>query len=203
MSEFKKVKATNRSLSLRRLVCGIGKNDAWYMTQTKSSGNHLKCPAYESWKHMLLRCYSVKELSKCPTYKGCRVCDEWLTFSNYAKWFKDNYVLGCELDKDIKVKGNKTYSPSTCLFIPHSINSLLIDSGASRGEHPIGVNFHKCSGKFVAQINICGKRSYLGLFDTPKNAHYEYKKAKNKQIRIAMEENHRIAQYLENHLYCL
>ena len=33
-------------------------------------------------------------------------------------------LYGWELDKDILEKGNKTYSPETCCFVPRVINSL-------------------------------------------------------------------------------
>ena len=60
-----------------------------------------------------------------PTYKNCSVCEEWHNFQNFAKWFYDNYPnddLKYELDKDIKVEGNKVYSPDTCLFVTKKEN---------------------------------------------------------------------------------
>lgn len=46
-------------------------------------------------------------------------------FSNFAEWFDKHHVEGWELDKDILVSGNRTYSPETCCFVPHEINVLF------------------------------------------------------------------------------
>lgn len=79
---------------------------------------------YKSWNEMLKRCYSEKYQSKYPTYKGCSVCDEWLNLQNFGRWFDNNYVDGLHLDKDIKTKGNKQYSPSTCTFVTCADNTI-------------------------------------------------------------------------------
>ena len=42
----------------------------------------------------------------------------------------------------------------------------------------LGVNFHKCSNRWIAQIHVQGKKKHLGLFDTPKEAHEAYVTAK-------------------------
>jgi hypothetical protein len=43
------------------------------------------------------------------------------------------------LDKDILYKGNKIYSPDTCVFVPQEINALFVKNDANRGDLPIGV----------------------------------------------------------------
>ena len=90
----------------------------------KSRGEGVTAKQYQSWTDMLKRCYSMSELKRRPTYNGCSVCEEWHNFQNFAKWFDDNYIEGCQLDKDVKVEGNKIYSPSTCKFIPISANVI-------------------------------------------------------------------------------
>jgi len=90
---------------------------------------------------------------------------------------------GMCLDKDIKVPGNKIYSPDFCVFVPNDLNTLLIDSGAARGEWPIGVFFHKREQKFRAQCNVGGKRIYLGSFNTPEEASNTYNKYKSNLVR--------------------
>ena len=75
------------------------------------------------WRSMLQRCYMQNESQK--TYIGCSVVNEWHNFQNFAKWFELNWPKDgglYELDKDIKVKGNKTYGPDFCLFVTKQEN---------------------------------------------------------------------------------
>lgn len=49
-----------------------------------------------------------------------------------CKWYSEHkYILSkddsLELDKDIKVIGNKIYSPDTCLLLPHRLNTIVLD----------------------------------------------------------------------------
>lgn len=167
----------------KKLVFGKGiKGDG----VAKVNGKNTK--SYITWKGMLERCYCPKALSKRPTYTGCTVWMDWLFFPIFQKWFTENYVEGFQLDKDLLVSGNKVYSPDTCIFVPQCINTLFLDSGKSRGEYPIGVTFHKQSGKFRARLKIDGAEKCLGYFGTPDEAHLAYLRVKKaKVIRMADE----------------
>lgn len=132
-----------------KLVCGVGEND--YDGSVGTSGHMI--PSYHCWNNMLNRCYSAKCQVIHPTYIGCIVCEEWLLFSNFKKFYDDNYKKGFVLDKDILKIGNKIYSPEYCRFIPVYLNSLLADSGAARGDLPLGVSALKPSIK-SSRINI-------------------------------------------------
>ncbi len=174
------------------------------------NGKMTKC--YRAWYDMLRRCYDSKHHEKYPTYKNCKVCDEWLNFQNFAKWYYDNYYeiegeIMC-LDKDILVKGNKMYSPKTCIFVPHNINTLFIKNDKSRGECPIGVTYNKRDKKFSAQCSIYNfeedkkEYKYLGNYATPKEAFTSYKEFKEKYIKkIADEYKDKIPQKLYNAMY--
>ena len=152
MTDFIEVPASKISISKRKLVYGIGINDADYNIQSKISGKNVRCPYYRKWTNMLNRCYSDKPHDKYPTYIGCTVCDEWLTFSNFKEWMIKQDWKGMHLDKDIKINGNKTYSPETCVFIPHEINSLMLDCAASRGALPLGVSYHRNGSSVMARV---------------------------------------------------
>ena len=99
--------------------------------------NGEKLDSYVCWNHMLERCYSAKCQEKCPTYKGCYVCDEWLYYPNFKNWYDNNYYeiesKTSQLDKDILIKNNKVYSPNTCIFVPNFINKLFIKRQKIRG----------------------------------------------------------------------
>lgn len=127
-----------------KLVRGKGKND--YDGILTVDGKIIK--SYTTWDNMLMRCYSSEYQKKKPSYVGCSVCDEWLNFSEFKKWFDENYVEGWQLDKDLIDIENKMYSPSTCVFVPGWLNSFNNDCRRSRGELMVGVNRHR--GRYQA-----------------------------------------------------
>ena len=71
---------------------------------------------------MIIRCYSNNYHQREPSYKECSVCEEWLNFQNFAKWWYINYFEEGDLDKDLLVKDNKIYSPKYCCILPKQIN---------------------------------------------------------------------------------
>ncbi|WP_321326805.1 hypothetical protein [Thiomicrorhabdus sp.] len=77
--------------------------------------------AYKKWAAMLSRCYG-KEMKNA--YIDVTVCKEWRNYQNFAKWFHEesNYQDGWQLDKDILSRGQRIYSPNTCLFVPKGVN---------------------------------------------------------------------------------
>ena len=177
-------------------VFGVG-----YLGNEKTkdeNGNTIK--SYVVWKHMLERCYYDKYQKKEPTYKDCTVCEEWLNYSDFKKWYDENYYeienQTMNLDKDILVKGNKTYSPETCVFVPQNINTLFIKSNKTRGKYPIGVCFRKDRNKYQVNCNTFynGKSQYknLGLYNTIDeafNAYKQFKEADIKQMADYYKEN--------------
>ena len=176
--------------------------------KTKENGEKTKC--YNVWHDMLKRCYSEKCHKKQPTYKNCKVHDKWLNFQNFAKWYYDNYyeIEGermC-LDKDILHKGNKIYSPETCIFVPNNINVLFTKSDKIRGEYPIGVNLY-CN-KFRARCGVYDfknnkkKLKHLGVYNTPEKAFERYKQFKERYIKqVADEYKDKIPQKLYDAMY--
>lgn len=140
-------------------------------------------PAYNTWLNMLRRCYDKSHFTKFPTYCGCKVCDEWLRFSNFQIWYNEHYREGYELDKDIIKKGNKIYGPEFCDFVPKQINYLFCRSNKKRGQFPIGVSYKKDKGQFKAYMLINRKQVHLGYFDNPDDAFLAYKKAKEEHIK--------------------
>lgn len=86
----------------------------------KVSDNSKITKAYQCWSNMLERCYSYDWHNIYPTYAECTVHSEWHNFQTFAKWYHENYPADCgdyHLDKDIKIDGNKEYSPIACTFV--------------------------------------------------------------------------------------
>jgi len=182
MDNFPKIKATAMSLAHRKLVQGIGVNDSWFVVCLTIDGKRMMYQPYRTWVDMLERCYSAKYQQKKPTYIGCTVCKEWLTFSAFEKWMLTQEFGGLALDKDIIKQGNKVYCPEYCRFIPQALNNLLTANNAVRGLCPMGVSWHKRHKKYRAAIRINGKTKHLGLFKTPEEAKAGYDRAKYAEI---------------------
>ena len=175
---------------MKATVFGVGINDADYITQKMEEIGYVggkrkrkliwACPYYRVWKNMLKRCYSAKYQETRPTYKGCSVSKEWLTFSNFKTWMEKQDFEGRQLDKDLLFEGNKVYSPETCVFVTKEVNMFTTDSGTARGEWMIGVHWHKATGKFMSQCcnPFTKKREHLGLFTTELEAHKAWRKRK-------------------------
>ena len=168
-------------------VCGVGVLGT--KCPTKISGVRTK--EYALWCSMLERCYSDVYKNKYPTYEGCEVSDKFKSYEYFYEWCQNQIgfgVDGFELDKDLLIKGNKVYNESTCIFIPQEINSLLIKSTASRGQHLLGVYWHNASKAFIARVNKGkGKQKHLGYFKTEVEVFNTYKTAKESFIKEQAE----------------
>ncbi len=161
---------------LKRSVFGFGYiGDGEFSTKDKK--------AYSRWSGILKRCYSDDYQIKKPTYKGCTVCDDWLNFQNFAEWFYLNYPDDgddYQIDKDLKVIGNKIYSPKTCMFVSSVVNSFTSDHGGARGELLIGA----CATKspFLFSASCCnpftGKQEQYRGFRSEIDAHMAWRSRK-------------------------
>lgn len=174
----------------KRLVYGVGINGADYVVQKYETigytGGKRKrrqvwtCPYYRVWTNMLKRC-TEKFQERHPTYAGCTVSDEWLTFSRFKSWMEMQNFEGLQIDKDLLIVGNRIYSEDTCMFVTQMVNSFTIDCGAARGEWLIGACWDKKAEKFLAGCRnpFTQKRENLGYFSTEKEAHEAWRKRKN------------------------
>ena len=172
--------ANASSISRRKAVFGVGINDAVYITQPTIDGRQAICPAYKSWRDMLERAYDKEYQSKQPTYIGATVAEEWHQFTEFRSWWLLHHIDGWHLDKDLINPGEKRYSQSSCIYVPRWLNNFTTFRGLDRGECPIGVSFHKNSGKYMAGCSntITGKNRNVGYFDTPHEAHLAWRSAK-------------------------
>ena len=162
--------------------------------------------AYNVWASMILRCYN-RNCNKNKSYENCSVCEEWLCFENFEKWFDKNYyeVDGekVHLDKDILIKDNKEYSPNSCVFVPENINYLFVHERNTNKELPVGVILRKRKNgvKYLAKISIDGKEMQIKSCDTIDDAFNFYKESKENNIkRLAIKYKHQIPQKLYDRL---
>ena len=150
---------------------------------------------YKLWCGMLQRCYSDSYQKQRPTYEGCEVSENFKSYEYFYEWCNKQIGFGndgngnpFQLDKDLLNKGNKVYSEDSCVFIPREINQVLVKRTALRGEHLIGVYWHKRGKAFAAKVNKNkGNQEHLGLFKTEIEAFNAYKRAKEAFIKEQAE----------------
>ena len=150
---------------------------------------------------MIKRFYYENSLKKRPSYIGVTVCDEWLCYANFKEWYDENiYEIKDErihLDKDILIKGNKVYSPETCIFAPQRINTLFRE--LNNNEFP--TLEERSNGTFAIRVRMNGKSKRISGFETKEKAEECYLKEKRQIIKeIAEEYKDKIPNKLYNRL---
>lgn len=167
-------------------IMGYGTNDSDYLTQYPSlSGTNLMCLYYQAYCDMFKRVYNGKRV----WYIGCSVSSEWRLFSEFRQFLiNNNYQKGMVVDKDIKIVGNRVYSPDHCLIIPQELNKFFNNSISSCGDHPTGVHFDKLSNFFIARVCFNGRHT-IGRYPTSDYASYSYILAKNYIIHHHIKNN--------------
>lgn len=167
----------------KKKIYGVGIND---YKQISINKKHLK--SYNCWVSMLGRCYSESKRNKAPSYADCSVALEWHLFSNFKHWYDKHYQPNYQLDKDILDKGNRIYSPKTCCFVPHTINSLFTKCNKTRGKYLIGVTYSKSKKKYETKMRITREGHYCKRFDTEIEAFNHYKVIKETHIQKLAQE---------------
>lgn len=182
--EFKIGKIKNR---YHKSVYGIGYlGEGEFPTSIKGKSTNY----YNHWHSMLKRCYD-KNFIYYDNYKDCFVFEDWYNFQVFAKWFDENrWSEDCLcVDKDILIKGNKVYSPETCVLVDNKLNGLFIKADQNRGNCPIGVYYKKSSKRYGAICCLGGEfQRHLGFFDNQIDAFNCYKNAKELYIKQIAEE---------------
>ena len=156
--------------------------DGKYLTRNSKGKRTVE---YSVWTSMMDRCYGKRE--RYPAYIDCEVCEEWLNYQNFAKWYKENYYpLGTErmhLDKDILVKGNRLYSPETCLIIPQRVNMIFMTK-----EKGVDADLPNAIKRSVKGYNSSYIGKYLGNFKTLDEAIKKHDTAKREHVKQLIKE---------------
>ena len=162
----------------------IGIGDYVSRCETLDGSIGQPAPVYRAWGSMMNRAYSQEFKTEHPTYTNVTVCSEWHNFQTFAAWYCRQHGMNPEatdyhLDKDLLVKGNRIYSPSTCCLIPAAINAMVhslihvdLDSDDTYGL-PHGVQ--QCAEGFYVKVSMNGQAHYLHGFKTPHSASRAYK----------------------------
>lgn len=89
-----------------------------FVTDIPSRTNGVTDKQYHIWRNMIKKCY-------VPTYrdykwrgaKGYTVCEEWRYYSNFKRWFDENYKEDTTMNVDIVNDNDKCYNPVNCKFL--------------------------------------------------------------------------------------
>lgn len=180
ISEFGAIRKGEVKDKLKPSVLGVGIIGD---TNTRVNGKLLK--EYRLWQDMLRRCYCTESHKTHQTYADCSVSDAFRYFPYFKEWCNKQIGFdqeGWNLDKDVLIKGNKTYSENTCVFVPREVNMLFVKSDKTRGNLMIGVSCEKNS-KFVARVRKYSKVIRIGEFNTEIDAFNAYKVEKEAHIK--------------------
>lgn len=135
-----------------------------------------------TWSNMRNRCKNDGIVY--PSYAGCSMSENFKDFQFFAEWHQHQigYALpNYDIDKDILIPGNKVYSETTCVKVPHYLNMFI--SSQTRVKGPLKQGVTEFKGKFMSQTRVEGKNIYLGLFATEEMAHTVYVEAKQQEAR--------------------
>ena len=162
---------------------------------------------YSHWSNMMTRCYNPESWKIRPKYKGCSVHPYFHNFQNFCYWCDQNYYeVGGEmmcLDKDILYYRNKVYGPTTCIFVPQTINKLFTFNQTSNNNMklPVGVHMDTATNLYIVKCHIKKQSVRVGSYRDPMEAFMAYKEVKEKEIkRVAEEYKGRIPDLLYDRL---
>lgn len=142
---------------------------------------------------MKQRCYDANVQKKVPYYKGCVICEEWLLSSeDFYEWVDEHYYLikgmstrAIQIDKDIRVPGNKIYAPTTCMFVPARMNTMVTSFETSLNlgrDLPTGVGRQK-DGRYRVNLAVDKKVKGFCNIETVEEAFDIYKECKKKEFQ--------------------
>lgn len=120
-----KVVRSDALISLKTISCGcLKKEQDLFNLNLVSKSNHrmTKHGAYQSWAHMMTRCYK----ENCKYYddyggRGISVCSEWKDAEAFCKWADEN---GFQDGLTIERKNvNDNYCPENCCWIKREMQN--------------------------------------------------------------------------------
>jgi len=151
--------------------CGCLK-EAWMKSgnMNRSHGkSHL--PIYGVWSAMIQRCTNPNSTQY---YKygaeGVTVCPEWLTFEPFYKWSLANgWKPNLSIDRE---DGRKEYSPGNCRWVTLRVQAInqKVNSRNTSGFPGVGRKKNGKQWKWLARININGRRKHIGYYNNKEEA---------------------------------
>ncbi len=135
------------------------------MNTMKKAVNTLKTRYY----NMHSRCYDLKNKAfEHYGGKNISVEEEWHTMNNFIVW---SLLHGFEESKTLERKNNsKSYGPKNCLYESRHAQALNRDVFKTNKSGYRNVHRSKITGRYIAQITVNGKKTYISTHNTPLEA---------------------------------
>jgi hypothetical protein len=166
-----------------KTVAGVG-----YIGLGDHRSNPLKYKAeYVVWAGILDRGYGDKVRLNRPGYDETIVEDVWHNFGGFIDWTRSAIGWGKEgwhVDKDLLVRGNKSYGPDVCCMLPGKINSNLWIQ-TKEGDTLPGVI--KIGNSYRANTKL-GEVTQARHFKTEQDAFSFYRQTKEAYIKYLAEQ---------------
>ncbi len=142
------------SSAKRAIGCVKCKSESHGMSNTQ---------AYNSYNAMINR--TTRPSNKnYESYKDKVPPKKWFTFEGFWEDMGDSYFDGATIDR---IDNSRGYSKENCRWATHSTQSQNTSRKIGKSGYR-GVKINR--SKFEANVNIEGKRHYLGVFNTAKAA---------------------------------
>lgn len=141
-------------------------------------------PEYNQWFDMKQRCTSERSIKLRPSYSGCTIDQEWLSYDKWLDWARTKYGFLqrdskgriYQIDKDL-IGDGKHYGADTCVFLPKELNQAL--------QFPFSgfQIMNNGSHRVVVVDSLTNKRVSLGCFKEYSQAAEVFSEFKENTIR--------------------
>ena len=163
-------KISKEKINKRKMLCGVGINDAPYVVHPMIDGKRVYCSCYLQWRNLIVGNYGKRAIA---SGDNCGVYSPWLRFSVFKEWMKQQDWKGMSLDKDIILPGNKMYGPDICAFVSHRVNDLI--TPYAYRKLPRGVSYRSNDETYSIHVAYSEKYAYekgayMGGFKTVRKA---------------------------------